>query len=122
MHYVPVAPPPPPTTAIFRNFKKSTAPCKVHNMGLRYIKFWIFPLCKDIGKLFTKPLYVRTSKLLVNLFILFTTAASNFQIFIVHKYDETQIYFLCKNKHRTVLNWISWVVTDLEQKASETEG
>ncbi len=38
MHYVPVAPPHPPTTAIFRNFKKSTALCKVHNMGLRYIK------------------------------------------------------------------------------------
>ncbi len=33
MHYVPVASPNPPTTAIFRNFKKSTAPCKVHNMG-----------------------------------------------------------------------------------------
>ncbi len=30
--------PPPPTTAIFRTFKKSTAPYKVHNMGLRYIK------------------------------------------------------------------------------------
>jgi len=29
---------PPPTTAIFRTFKKSTAPYKVHNMGLRYIK------------------------------------------------------------------------------------
>jgi len=36
MHYIPVAPP--PTTAIFRNFKNTTAPCKVHNMGLRYIK------------------------------------------------------------------------------------
>ncbi len=32
---------PPPTTAIFRNFKKSTAPYKVHNMGLRYIKLTI---------------------------------------------------------------------------------
>ncbi len=38
-HYVPVTPPPPPTTAIFRTFKKSTAPYKVHNMGLRYIKY-----------------------------------------------------------------------------------
>ena len=39
MHYIPVAPPPPPkTTAIFRDFKKSTAMCKVHNVGLRYIK------------------------------------------------------------------------------------
>jgi hypothetical protein len=26
-----------PTTAIFRTFKKSTAPYKVYNMGLRYI-------------------------------------------------------------------------------------
>ncbi len=42
MHYIPVAPPPPPpTTAIFRNFKKSTALCKVHNMGLRYLKNWL---------------------------------------------------------------------------------
>jgi hypothetical protein len=31
--------PPPPTTAIFRTFKKSRALYKVHNMGLRYIKF-----------------------------------------------------------------------------------
>ncbi len=39
MHYVQVTPPPsPPTTAIFRTFKKSTAPYEVHNMGLRYIK------------------------------------------------------------------------------------
>ncbi len=39
MHYIPVATPPPPqTTAIFRDFKKSTAMCKVHNVGLRYIK------------------------------------------------------------------------------------
>jgi len=29
--------PPPQTTAIFRDFKKSTAMCKVHNVGLRYI-------------------------------------------------------------------------------------
>ncbi len=29
---------PPKTTAIFRDFKKSTAMCKVHNVGLRYIK------------------------------------------------------------------------------------
>ncbi len=38
MHYVRVPPPLPLTTAIFRTFKKSTAPYKVHNMGLRYIK------------------------------------------------------------------------------------
>jgi hypothetical protein len=31
-------PSPPKTTAIFRDFKKSTAMCKVHNVGLRYIK------------------------------------------------------------------------------------
>jgi hypothetical protein len=37
MHYIPVAPPP-QTTAIFRDFKKSTAMCKVHNVGLWYIK------------------------------------------------------------------------------------
>jgi hypothetical protein len=45
MHSGPVSPPPPQTTANFRNFKKSTAPCKVHNMGLRYIKVqysWMF--------------------------------------------------------------------------------
>jgi hypothetical protein len=35
-----VAPPPPQTTAIFRDFKKSTAMCKVHNVGLRYIKIF----------------------------------------------------------------------------------
>jgi hypothetical protein len=29
---------PPQTTAISRDFKKSTAMCKVHNVGLRYIK------------------------------------------------------------------------------------
>jgi hypothetical protein len=29
---------PPKTTAIFRDFKKSTAMCKVHNVDLRYIK------------------------------------------------------------------------------------
>ena len=33
MHYIPVAPPLPQTTAIFRDFKKSTAMCKVHNVG-----------------------------------------------------------------------------------------
>ncbi len=38
MHNIPV-PPPPQTTAISRDFKKSTAMCKVHNVGLRYIKF-----------------------------------------------------------------------------------
>jgi len=31
---------PPKTTAIFRDFKKSTAMCKVHNVGLRYIKIY----------------------------------------------------------------------------------
>jgi hypothetical protein len=30
--------PPPQTTAIYRDFKKSTAICKVYNVGLRYIK------------------------------------------------------------------------------------
>jgi hypothetical protein len=39
MHYIPVATLPPQTTAIFRDFKKSTAMCKVHNVGLRYIKY-----------------------------------------------------------------------------------
>ena len=34
----PSSTPPPKTTAIFRDFKKSTAMCKVHNVGLRYIK------------------------------------------------------------------------------------
>ncbi len=34
-------PPPKKTTAIFRDFKKSTAMCKVHNVGLRYIKLVI---------------------------------------------------------------------------------
>ena len=29
---------PPQTTAIYRDFKKSTAICKVYNVGLRYIK------------------------------------------------------------------------------------
>ena len=33
----PSSTPPPKTTAIFRDFKKSTAMCKVHNVGLRYI-------------------------------------------------------------------------------------
>ncbi len=37
MQYIPVAPPTPQTTANFRDFKKSTAMCKVHNVGLRYI-------------------------------------------------------------------------------------
>jgi hypothetical protein len=37
-HYVPVTPPPPHQQPFFRTFKKSTAPYKVHNMGLRYIK------------------------------------------------------------------------------------
>ena len=34
-------PPPPKTTAIFRDFKKSTAMCKVHYVGLRYIKYFM---------------------------------------------------------------------------------
>ncbi len=38
MHNIPVTPPPPQTTAIYRDFKKSTAICKVYNVGLRYIK------------------------------------------------------------------------------------
>ncbi len=33
MHYIPVAPPPPRTTAIFRDFKKSTAMCKDNLRG-----------------------------------------------------------------------------------------
>ncbi len=37
MHNIPV-PPPPQTTAIYKDFKKSTAICKVYNVGLRYIK------------------------------------------------------------------------------------
>ncbi len=37
----PSSTPPPKTTAIFRDFKKSTAMCKVHNVGLRYIKYMI---------------------------------------------------------------------------------
>jgi hypothetical protein len=32
---------PPQTSAIFRDFKKSTAMCKVHNVGLRYIKYFL---------------------------------------------------------------------------------
>jgi hypothetical protein len=36
-HYVPL-PHPPPHQPFFRTFKKSTAPYKVHNMRLRYIK------------------------------------------------------------------------------------
>ncbi len=42
MHYIPV-PPPPQTTAISMDFKKSTAMCKVHNVGLRYIKVTRYP-------------------------------------------------------------------------------
>ncbi len=39
-HYVPETHlPPPHQQPFFRTFKKSTAPYKVHNMGLRYIKF-----------------------------------------------------------------------------------
>ncbi len=34
----------------FRTFKKSTAPYKVHNMGLRYIKYLIDPVMKMLGK------------------------------------------------------------------------
>jgi hypothetical protein len=49
MHYIPVAPPPPKTTAIFRDFKKSTAMCKVHNVVLRYIKNFVSP-CTAVGK------------------------------------------------------------------------
>jgi hypothetical protein len=37
-HYVPL---PPPHQPFFRTFKKSTAPYKVHNMRLRYIKLTI---------------------------------------------------------------------------------
>jgi hypothetical protein len=49
MHYIPVATPPPPkTTAIFRDFKKSTAMCKVHNVGLRYIKYCCFNKVYDV--------------------------------------------------------------------------
>jgi hypothetical protein len=33
----PSSTPPPKKIAIFRDFKKSTAMCKVHNVGLRYI-------------------------------------------------------------------------------------
>ncbi len=32
------SPPPPQTTAIYRDFKKSTAISKGYNVGLRYIK------------------------------------------------------------------------------------
>jgi hypothetical protein len=49
MHYIPVARPPPQTTAIFRDFKKSTAMCKVHNVGLRYIKNIWHSKMKDFG-------------------------------------------------------------------------
>ena len=48
MHYIPVVPPPPQTTAIFRDFKKSTAMCKVHNVGLRYIITINVPLFKKL--------------------------------------------------------------------------
>ncbi len=41
-HYAPVTPPPPHHQPFFRIFKKSTAPFKVHNMGLRYIKYIFF--------------------------------------------------------------------------------
>ncbi len=38
IHNVPITPPPHPhQQPFFRAFKKSTAPYKVHNMGLRYI-------------------------------------------------------------------------------------
>ncbi len=53
MHYIPVAPlpPPPKTAAIFRDFKKSTAMCKVHNVGLRYIKLWeLKPSIPAVGR------------------------------------------------------------------------
>jgi hypothetical protein len=32
---------------LFRTFKKSTAPYKVHNMGLRYIKVLTYPEAAD---------------------------------------------------------------------------
>ncbi len=35
-------PPPPHQQPFFRKFKKSTAPYKVHNLGLRYIKNLMF--------------------------------------------------------------------------------
>jgi hypothetical protein len=38
IYYIPLARPPPQTTAIYRDFKKSTAICKVYKVGLRYIK------------------------------------------------------------------------------------
>jgi hypothetical protein len=57
MHYIPVAPPPPQTTAIFRDFKKSTAMCKVHNVGLWYIKN-PYSLYKNLlGCILTKAFY-----------------------------------------------------------------
>jgi hypothetical protein len=43
----PSSTPPPQTTAIFRNFKKSTATGKVHNMGLRYINTVLSPTVKS---------------------------------------------------------------------------
>ncbi len=65
MHYIPVAPPPPrpQTTAIFRNFKKSTAMCKVHNVGLRYIKtISSYPLFCSSRKRETPCIYDCTQK------------------------------------------------------------
>ncbi len=44
----PSSTPPPKTTAIFRDFKKSTAMCKVHNVGLRYIITINVPLFKKL--------------------------------------------------------------------------
>jgi hypothetical protein len=42
-HFVPITPPPPPPTVLLQNmFKKSTAPYKVHNIGLRDINIHIF--------------------------------------------------------------------------------
>ncbi len=38
MHNIPV-PPPPKQQQSIGNFKKSTAICKVYNVGLRYIKY-----------------------------------------------------------------------------------
>ena len=44
IYYIPLArPPPPQTTAIYRDFKKSTAICKVYNVGLRYIIRFLIP-------------------------------------------------------------------------------
>ncbi len=54
MTLYPITTPPPQTTAIYRDFKKSTAISKGYNVGLRYIinieEYHAFLLLYDLGQ------------------------------------------------------------------------